>query len=141
MKEPSLPNYLLISGGKENTWIFTFPRELPQCEIKTASFTIWTWVALSIFYDNNRYIKCAFHILCVMSWFRIFFKIQKITIIPFKFCFLPRVTLCNISFHLNCLYLKVKKWSLLFSNIAFVLWIILFKTKLLNSMCNFLCIA
>ena len=40
--------------------LFFFPKALAQIETKASSFRIWTRFADIIFYNNDRYIKCAF---------------------------------------------------------------------------------
>ena len=54
-KEPSLPFYLPINGGRIIGFM-PFPRVLMKCEIQSASSRIWTCVALSISYDNNHHV-------------------------------------------------------------------------------------
>ena len=49
IKEPSLPYYLLRVGGRLVGFIH-FPRVKGLYEMQTASFKIWTWVVISIFY-------------------------------------------------------------------------------------------
>ena len=53
-EEPSLPNYLPITGGKIIGFI-PFPRVLVLCEMQSVSSRIWTRVAVSISYDDNHY--------------------------------------------------------------------------------------
>ena len=55
-KEPSLPYYLPITGGRIIGFI-PFPRVLVLCEMQSASFRIWTRIAVSIYYDDNHYTK------------------------------------------------------------------------------------
>ena len=57
-KETSLPYYLPITGGRTYGFM-SFPRELAQSEIQTASSRIWTRVANSIFNSDNYYAKCV----------------------------------------------------------------------------------
>ena len=53
-KEPSLPYYLPIAGGRIIGFI-PFPRVLVLCEMQSVSSRIWTRVAVSISYDDNHY--------------------------------------------------------------------------------------
>ena len=53
-EETSLPNYLLIAGGRIIGFI-PFPRVLVQCEMQSVSSRIWTRVDVSISYDDNHY--------------------------------------------------------------------------------------
>ena len=53
-KEPSLPYYLPIAGGRIIGFI-PFPRVLVLCEMQSVSSRIWTCVAMSISYDDNHY--------------------------------------------------------------------------------------
>ena len=52
--EPSLSYYLPIDGGRIIGFI-PFPRVLVLCEMQPVSPRIWTRVAVSISYDDNRY--------------------------------------------------------------------------------------
>ena len=53
-KEPSLPYYLPIAGGRIIGFI-PFPRVLVLCEMQSVSSRIWTRVAVFISYDDNHY--------------------------------------------------------------------------------------
>ena len=53
-EEPSLSYYLSKAGGSIIGFI-PFPRVLVLCEMQSVSFMIWTRVAVSISYDDNRY--------------------------------------------------------------------------------------
>ena len=53
-KEYSLSYYLPIAWGRI-VGFMPFPRISALCKIQTASFKIWTWVAMTIFYDYNQY--------------------------------------------------------------------------------------
>ena len=53
-EEPSLSYYLSIAGGRTIGFI-PFPRVLVLYEMQSVSSRIWTRVAVSIFYDDNRY--------------------------------------------------------------------------------------
>ena len=53
-KEPSLPYYLPIAGGRIIRFI-PFPRVLVLCEMESVSSRIWTRVTVSISYDDNHY--------------------------------------------------------------------------------------
>ena len=53
-EEPSLSYYLPIAGGRIIGFI-PFPKVLVLCEMQSASFRIWTRVAMSISYDDNHY--------------------------------------------------------------------------------------
>ena len=56
VKEPSLPYYLLITGGDVKTDGFMpLSRTLVWSETQSASFQILTWVANSISCDDNCY--------------------------------------------------------------------------------------
>ncbi len=54
LKNPSLPYYLPIAGGRIIGFI-PFPRVLVLCEMQSVSSRIWAPVVVSISYDNNRY--------------------------------------------------------------------------------------
>ena len=54
-KALSLPDYLLIAGGRIIRFI-PFPRVLVLCEMQTASSSIWTRAVVSISYKSNIYI-------------------------------------------------------------------------------------
>ena len=58
-EELSLSYYLPIAGGRIIGFI-PFPRVLVLCEMQSASFRIWTRIAVSISYDNNYYITGTF---------------------------------------------------------------------------------
>ena len=60
-KEPSLPNYLPITGERIIGCLL-FLRVLILCERQTASSRIWTRFAVSIFYDGNPYISSTYYI-------------------------------------------------------------------------------
>ena len=53
IKEPNLPYYLPIAGGRIVGFI-PFLRVLALREKPTASFRIWTLFTMSISYDNNQ---------------------------------------------------------------------------------------
>ena len=53
-EEPSLPYYLPIAVGRIIGFI-TFARVLVLCEMHSASFGIWTRVAVFISYEDNHY--------------------------------------------------------------------------------------
>ena len=53
-KEPSLPYYLPLAGGRINGFI-PFPGVLVLCEIQTTWPKIWTCPAVSISYDDIHY--------------------------------------------------------------------------------------
>ena len=57
-KEPNLPYYLLIAGGRI-IGCTSFPRVLALCGIQIALSRIWTRVAVSIYYDGNHYTTSA----------------------------------------------------------------------------------
>ena len=44
-----------------------FTRALVQIEMQTALCKIWTWIGDSIFYDDNRYAKCASKLMPVFA--------------------------------------------------------------------------
>ena len=52
VKEPSLPYYSPIAGGRIDAFI-SFPRILTGCEMQTYPFRIW--VIISIFYNDKHY--------------------------------------------------------------------------------------
>ena len=54
VKEPNLPNYLLIGGGRIIGFM-TFPRVLAQCEMQTALSRIWTQITASILFSDDHY--------------------------------------------------------------------------------------
>ena len=54
VKEPSLPYYLSIAGGRVIGFI-PFPKVLVLCEMQTASTKIWTLAAMSISHNGNHY--------------------------------------------------------------------------------------
>ena len=54
VKEPSLPYYLPIAGGRIIGSSLS-PRILKLYEMQTASSRIWTKVSVSISYDDNHY--------------------------------------------------------------------------------------
>ena len=60
VKEPSLPYYLRIAGGRIIGFI-PFPKVLALCEMQTVSSRIWTQVAVSISNDGIHYTTNAFH--------------------------------------------------------------------------------
>ena len=53
-KEPSLPYYLPITGGRIFGSI-PFPRVLVLCEMQSVLSRVWSRVAVSISYDDNHY--------------------------------------------------------------------------------------
>ena len=53
-KEPSLLYYLLIAGGRIIGFI-PFQQVLVLCEMQSVLSRIWTRVAVSISYDDNKY--------------------------------------------------------------------------------------
>ena len=53
-KEPSLPYYLPIAGGRIIGFI-PFPRVLVLCEMQSVSFRIWNRAAVSISCDDYHY--------------------------------------------------------------------------------------
>ena len=55
-KEPNLPYYLHIVGGKDE--FMPFPRACARSEIQTASAKIWTGVSDFISYNDNLYTNC-----------------------------------------------------------------------------------
>ena len=59
-KEPSLPYYLPIAGGRIIGFI-PFPRVLVLCEMQSVSSRIWTRVAVSNSYDDNHYTTSTSH--------------------------------------------------------------------------------
>ena len=59
VKEPGLPYYLPIDGGKIDEFI-PFPRVIIwQYGMRIASFKIWNRVTVSISYDDNHYTTSA----------------------------------------------------------------------------------
>ena len=54
-EEPNLSYYLPTAGGRIIGFI-PFQRVLMLCEMQSVSSRIWTRVAVSISYDDNRYI-------------------------------------------------------------------------------------
>ena len=62
VKEPSLPYYLPIAGGRIFGFI-RFTEILVLWEMQTASFWIWTRVANSPYYEGNRYVTSTSNVL------------------------------------------------------------------------------
>ena len=52
-KEPSLPYYSPIAGGRINEFLH-LPKVFAVCEMQTASSMIWTHVAVFISYITNN---------------------------------------------------------------------------------------
>ena len=50
---------LPIVGSRDRKWIHAFPKSISTKSNTTNSSGIWTQVADSILYNNNRYTKCA----------------------------------------------------------------------------------
>ena len=61
-KEPSLPEYLPLAGGRIIGFM-TLPRVL--CKMKSTSSMIWTHVAESISHDDNYYTTATSVCVCV----------------------------------------------------------------------------
>ena len=69
-KEPNLPNYLSIAAEVGTEGFMPFQRAFEWNETPTASSSIWTQIALSIYYDNNYYVTSGLDlfILLLMSF-------------------------------------------------------------------------
>ena len=64
-KEPSLLNYLPIAGGRILCFM-PFPRVFALREMQTASTKIWTRVAISTPYGDDRYTKGVINLISLV---------------------------------------------------------------------------
>ena len=65
VKEPIMPNYLLIIGGRIIGFIH-FPRVLVLCEMQSSLSRIWICVAVLILYDDNHYTMIASYYIYII---------------------------------------------------------------------------
>ena len=72
VKEPTLPNYLPMTGGRIVELVL-FPY-FSRCDMQTAQFKVWTQLAVSVSFNHNHYSRsCLIYKLLNTVSFIIFF--------------------------------------------------------------------